>query len=868
MNASIEIDLPELALVNLRTAGALLDVNELIKRGWSDLSGANERGEFFRYGSAWVEYVEDDGDREYHITLSLCSSLCGLNDQGTGYKATPATDMLSAHKGDLPRICFARRLACFVLDREKLSYTRYSGELPAKLIEKVEDDLKSANKEPARLLVADLDWQTEGTSELDGIAVTTDCDHKFAQLLSVCEKCYKAENEESLARLFAPFVRAVLTKDDPGGFEFLKRLTSVDVLKWTLPRLLSANYYEGIAAVSIVAINVQKAIEAFSVADWEAIAIACAKLNLVKNASIAVTHVLELADSEKAEDRQSVIEVFWAMLDWLKTGPKDAAGCRTYSGLIERCSEVVGRTARYGALACASRCYADCLENLPVEDSLKGFVPLVEDACRQFEDSYGKKAGEEKKSENPPWLSGLPFAVKAPFEWQAFICCQVGRAIDVIKAYPLNPFELNDMFPIHPLRRFVDGLSVRDIWSGFLPKCEGGMTFAERMDKWSEGLCVIPKEFPLELYDWLDPSNNGDYLKMLCPEHPESSELCSVGVQLTMRQSKKKVVAGLFPFLPKEHESNKSNVRIRPWFFNVWNEAIAADLEFTVGDRGSTLTAVMPYYIADRECILRGVEYDAKLAAFATALKIIEVPKLPPPVKVTDRHLGPVNLSFSPEMFDWFDQSRTFPKEISNAGYGLQGRVKSVRELKALGTDVLCVEVDCARLDFLDQPLAIYIRKERVEGGEIKVGDTIVTYGWLYIDSFDVVDNVDEFLKKYPKAAPEKPEDVSFGMMSYIRTECTEEDKANGLMPDTPDWVEYGKTALECGKDVSKVSVCARNPQYIHFLVRKGVEVLKYRLIVTENKDFSPNRIPGVETLVCKKERVKNGFELTWEGVP
>lgn len=859
--------LPGLAKLNFRIAGALADVNKLVANGWTDLTGAVEEGEYIRMGSAWLELVRKADGREIHVALSVGDTLTGKNEKGDGWKRADAAYALKAHRGGNPRIVFLRRLSVWVLDEKELSFKLGKGELPDGILADVERHLAEAIVEKPRLLLDDLAFQNKGYLPFADFCIESDVDVELLKTCSVLSELKKKNDRESAARILSPIARAVLTDEDPQGRDYLKGLSCPACLAFLADFADFAGSGDAMLAVMslMVACSEDAVAKYFGLNAWRNIAIEALNRDLAQFAAYAVEGAVCQHDGKK-EDVGLIVDVFWATHEFFKRDPQDAEACRCILDSLEDVKGELRKERDYRLLLAVARCYVADLAKIDSEP----FVKNIGNLLGEYTDSFD----EANKDEEKPWLQTLPQGVKAPLAWQSLLFCHLGASRLVLSTFPKPPLSTAEFFKYRPTEEPVEGLSFVDVWKGFLPEQLNEEIFKSRMEEWGKGHVQEGEDHKAKSYEWNGAPFSVDVFQVLVPEGQGENELMTMSVRAICGDEKR--IVGLFPYLPKESESNSPNVKIKVWKYHPWDNFEAADAEFELED-GRRLTGVMPFYAADKGVVMRGAKCSARLVGFASELERKEPEKLPDPIKITEGYLaeehgGPVDIGFCEEFFDFFDTD-TFDERISHSGFGLHGRVTAVRKIKALGTDVLAVTVKCAKIESgdLDDSLEIFIGADHVKGGELAVGDVVEAYGWLYIDVHTIDESAEEFFADYPQCAPlPESDERSFGSPLFIRTEYSEEEKKQmpWAVEKQNDWVGFGKAALRGCKGVERVVYCGRNPQRIDYLVRQCGKIRKFAYVIAMKDDPVSMDNEGVETFVLRKEKAERGFKISWDGLP
>lgn len=325
-----------------------------------------------------------------------------------------------------------------------------------------------------------------------------------------------------------------------------------------------------------------------------------------------------------------------------------------------------------------------------------------------------------------------------------------------------------------------------------------------------------------------------------------------------------------FPWLLKQHEANRSNIVCKLRRYSVWQHGGVAEAEVET-DTGQRITAIMPYFVADYRYCVRGIRFEGILAGFARDIKVLK-PSRP------HHHCNPVGEDVptnhrptsSPQrevaVDDDFSQ-QFLPRELTGAGFGMVGRVRSYRTLTALDVNLLVVEIECSQLD---HPLRIYICAARVKD-QLAIGDTVEVTGWLYIDLSETVDDLTRLMLAYPDSAPKdvRTEPWGRGVPVYVSMESSNKQKgANKQKTPEPNWRAFGRFMLQSCKGVLRVEACSDNPLGANYLVHTGDQVLKYRMVVAKDDETPCRHYPGVETFLLRLQTADHGYNLSWEDLP
>ena len=863
--------LSPLTLLNFRIAGALADINKLIEKGWIDTTGVWNGREINRLGSCWIEYVETINRVEYHATLSIGPTIPGFGNDGKEIEVeSEDAYRLKAHKGELPRMAWFRRLSIYALDEKALTFKKYKGEIPKEFLEKVEEHLECAITEKPRPLLEDLAFQIKGFGPFADWCIESDADLKLLCLDTVLDRNDKRDNLESIARLMSPIARAILTDDDPKGREFLRGISNPCCLAFIASHAAECHFPEMAAAIMEIVLDrleMSKVERSFGFAPWLSLARMAMSMKMPQCAAMAVRNAItqyramEDGDDRKQESLRDFSGLFWKLRDFLKTEPDDTVGCNALIDAIESFGSPLMDDLDFRLLLRLGKCYTATVAGVGLDDAVESLCHVTKDYFDAFDEDH------KKDYEKKPWLQQLPFGVKTPMGWQAFLCSRCGNAVKAIAAWPFAPLSMFDEHRPFPTQEPIEGLSFVDVWRGFLPKEVTEESAQKLMAMVSEDLVNAGHEEDLDVLEWGGYSTPMKTMQVRAPRDEKRSELMSSVVFAKSVEKDEQFPIAHFPFLSREY--SKANCVVKTWVYHPWGHYQAADAEFTLAD-GRRFCAVMPFFASDRGCIIRGAPWKARIAGFANELYKREKPELPPPHKVTEGYLaeehgGPVDIHFTEEVFDFFDQD-TIDKHVSRAGFGIHGRVKAVRTIKAYDQDVLVVTIESSALhsEDLNNQLDVYIGAQNYDGPELQIGDTVESWGWLCLDIYkSALAPEDLFVQIEKTGFPTDPAEdgLPFGCGAPIFIREDQELEKN--------FVEFGKAALMGSSAVEKVSVCGCNPQLFDFLARmKDGRILKYNFSLGD-KDGNPEGVvPGAERLVVHREKAAKGYKLTWFGIP
>lgn len=866
--------LSSITKLNFKVAGALANVNQLIEAGWVDTTGVWQGHEIYRLHSCWAEYVEKIDGVEYHVTLSMGPTLPNVNEKGEDVEVGDVNDYrVQAHEAKVPRMAWLRRVSVFALDEKDLSFKKFRGEVPAQIVEKVSAQLEAAIVTAPKSLLDDLAFQVNGYGPFADWCIESDADLQLLRLDSVLDEANKNGNRESLARLLMPVVRAVLTDDDPKGREFLYGVKNPCCLAFMASHAFRADLPEMAAVLMELVLDhleMDKVEHSFGFGPWQALARMALRLNMSECAALAIRNAcvqfqkMEKDDKRREQSVHECVGIFWAFHDYLKRQPEDTVGCNDVVSAIEGIGSPLADELDFKLLVRLGRCYTATVDGFGLEKAVDALCEVTKAYIDRFDGDH------KEECEKKPYLSQLPIGVKAPLGWQAFLYARCGEAAKAIEAFPNPPLSVFGETEPLPTQEPVEGLSFVDVWRGFLPKELDENTVRAFSQKVVAALVPSGKPKKVGPCEWSGSCSTPlKEMQLIVPQNEKAGELLSMGFLAKTEDKDEAFPIVHFPYLTKDY--SEPNCVVKMWKYHPWAHYQAADAEFTLED-GRRFCAVMPFFAWDRSCLVRGAPWKAKVVGFANELYKRDKPELPPPHKVTEGYLaeenaGPVDVHFTEEVFDFFDQD-SIDENISRSGYGIHGRVKSVRTIRAYDQDVLVVAIESASLRsrVLGNVLEVYIGAQNYDGPELQVGDTVESWGWLYVDVFTSAHNPEEFFaqaheKGFPCDPAENGDDTPFGAGAPI---FVRED-----MEIEKNFTEFGKAALAGADVVEKVAVCQGNPQLFDYVVRlKDGRVLKYNFSMGD-KDGNPEGVvPGAERLVLHKEKVEKGYKLKWFGIP
>jgi hypothetical protein len=848
--------------LNFSFAGSRLDVNKLIRNGWTDLTSFCDEGEFIRQGSTWIELVAEIDNLEYHASMALSSTLMKPSESVGVWKIAYGCDAVAAHEMRTERYAFFRQLCVHVLDAENTKYENLHGNCPQEFVEKIKVDILEAVEFPSKLLVPDILYQTDNYEPYDGLTGLNDAENKLLILKGVLERAKSNGDKASIVRLLTPIVRAVLTNDDPEGREFIFQVSHPKVLHL----ILESAYYANATEVMVALFKLF--LKAYSKSDlstlpfglWGMFSYALLSHDLTKCAKYALENAIVTRSPEDLSETEIMVQISARLLLLVK---RHISNSRKLKDLLTFANKLAGHfcdDVAIQALGPLIDCHAAELDGGNPTDHLDGLKSLFEKMRSRFDEAH--------KDDEQPWAKTLCPAIKAPLVWQDLVFAAYGFSDVAIEALPDCPFHSTVYLKRRPPCTVVEGLSAYDVWAGFLPGNPNDDDYKELISRLYSPLNKVVASERVHVCEY-NGTPHSEVMEIV-EESDFSSELSAIAVREQDSGEKKGTVLGIFPFLPHEL-SNAEDVTVGAvWEYYPWERNEAADARIRL-ESGDCIYATLPFYAADKWLMPRGFRMKVRLAGFAHSLKKysheIDMPKSfivdKGPLAEDAGH--PVEVHMDSAALDWFEQD-IFPEYISRSGFSLCGRIKSIRTIDALGTQVFSVKIDCRKLEI---PFEIFVPKEKVIG-ELNIGDLVESSGWVYADFKDQVDSLDDYNTENPKIPPQETgrekRDFGAGFPTFIRTEFTEEEKK--WMPSDilhPDWMGYAENKLRSLNGVTWVARCGQNPQSYNFLVRQKDVLRKFAFIIEDGESVTKNPFVGVELLTLRRIKQGNGLKLEWE---
>ena len=850
------------ASLNFHFVGSRLDVNKLIGNGWTDLTSFCDEGEFVRQGGTWIELVEKIDNLEYHASIALSQTLIKPSEPNGAWKIAYNGDAAAAHEMRTDRYAFFRQLYVHVLDADNTKYEILHGTCPQAFIDKINANLLESAEAQSKLLVPDILYQTDKYEPYNGMKGSNDAEDKLIILKGVLEKSKSNGDTASISRLLAPIARAVLTNDDPEGRDFIAQVSSPEILNTILESAYYADATEAMVALfRLFLLNCSKSdLSGMPFGLWGMFSYALLSHDLAKCARFTLENAIETRDPDEPTETDVMYEIASRLLPSVKRHLDNSDKLRDLSILAKMLAERFSEDNALQVLGPLLDCHAAELDGDDPTEHLDGLKSLFEKTQSRFDEAH--------KDDEQPWAKTLCPAIKAPFEWQSLVFAASGFSDTAIQALPDCPFHSPVYLKRRPPCTVVEGLSHYDIWAGFLPEKPTDDNLKE---------LIIRLYNPLKRVAASEKTHVCEYNGVPDPKVLEivekdnfSSELSAIAVREQDTDEKKGAVLQLFPFLPHEVSKAEDITVGAVWEYYPWERNDAADARIRL-DSGDCIYATLPFYASDKWLMPRGFRMKVRLAGFAHSLEKyshgVDVPKSFTVDKgpLAEEAGHPVEVHMDSAALDWFDQD-VFPDYISRSGFSLCGRIKAMRTIDALGTNVLSATIDCRKLEI---PLEILIPKEKVNG-ELNVGDLVKSEGWVYADFRDGVDSIDEYNTENPNTSPQEPEwdnrDFGSGIPAFIRTEFTEDEKK--WMPRDilhPNWARYAETKLRSMKGVTRVVTCTRNPQRYHFLVRQNGSLRKFAFLIEDGESVTKDPFVGVELLVLRRIKQGNGLKLEWE---
>lgn len=849
-------------LLNFRYAGCRLNVNDLIRNGWIDLSSYCDEGEFLGQESTWIELVEQHGNLEFHASIALSQTQIKPSDSDWEWKTAYHEDSVAAHEMRIERYAFFRQLYIHVLDSENTKYEVSQDKCPCELLDRINKGLCDAVESQAKLLIPDIIYQTDGYEPYQGMSGANDTENRLIILKGLLERTKGNGRMPSVRRLLDPIARAILTKDDPEGAMFISQLSNLKIVSL----LLESADYAGDTEVTVALFklfleNFAKAdLSEFPLLSWGIFSIALIYHGLTMCAKYTVENAIAALKADNASDTDILARIAGHLLPSVRRNISNARKLQDFSVLSKMLSQQFTEDSALKVLGPLLDCHAAELDGGDPVDHVGGLKKLFEEAQLEFDDKH--------KDDKQPWAKTLCQAIKAPLEWQSLVFAACGNSNDALQALPDCPFHSPAFLKRRPPCTVVEGLSYYDIWAGFLPENPSEEDYKELISRISTPLTKSAASERIILNEFNGVQSSGP-LEILEEPDPKST-LSALAVKEQDSDNNKGVILAVFPFLPHGRSKAEDITVGSVWEFYPWEKNEAADARIRL-DSGDCIYATLPYYAADKWLMPRGFRRKVRLAGFAHAIEKYSHGEDIPKSFIVDKgplaeEAGhPVEIHMDVAALDWFEQD-VFPNYISRSGFNLCGRIKEITTIEAIGTYILSVRIDCRKLKV---PFEIFIPAGKVES-KLNVGDLIRAIGWIYADFSEAVDSVDEYNKENPNEPPQESDIDNIrsgtGIPTFIRTDLTDEEKK--WMPDDlihPDWMRYAERKLRSMNGVTKVVRCPKNPQRYTFLVRQNGTIRKIAFLIEDSDAVTKDPFVGTEMLILRRIKHGNGLNLEWK---
>lgn len=606
-------DLPPLLRLNFRFSGGIVDVNELVARGWKLLTGVSGGAEIHLGGCSWLEYVVSNSGREYHVSLPVGNALKEVEDEDGRHSwcAIYEDALVRAYRGETPRLCFVRRISCWILDESQMSFCRNDDLVTDDLLQEAAGHLEQALRVRPKMLVEDLRAQTDEVAlmgdEDEAADARTEQDFAFFKLLSILERLKKNGDQDSLARLLMPFARAVLTDGDPAGKQYLRGLTS----RMCLWQLLSFVYYAEMpdAVLAVMKLCDERSDQSiwgrFSFPDYADMAVASLRRGLFWNAARAARLAADSLMRHEAGQETRLGRVFRALQDALREDARHEVEAWSISPLriVVDALESVCSDDQDGLLLSVVRVRLDEIEGVDLKASRKGVWAMQSLMEKRFDEAHDEKMSW--------WLPWMPKAVKTPLAWESALCCEKGESALVLETFPRPPFSTERFFPQRPAEEPIVGLPCLDIWGWLLPKSfrtpegydlrkVGGFLNRWTRDYKCAGAVKVewhewngePRPLPMALSLWRSPNPEAE--EMSCVVIGKDYEDSDGNLEVRMSP-----IPLAFPFFPKEFRGERRTIDVKLWEYHPWMYGCSAEVDFSVVG-GRCFCAVMPYFPLDK----------------------------------------------------------------------------------------------------------------------------------------------------------------------------------------------------------------------------------------------------------------------------
>lgn len=585
-------------------------------------------------------------------------------------------------------------------------------------------DCEMAGIGRARMLRDDMEYLWGHPSPDGFVPDLTEEDRCFRALIRQFS-AIKSRRKGSLYRLLAPYVRAVLTADDPEGRELFGRMTDDPALSGCLQIVGLEGWEEGsLALLAPYFMLSGEDLESFQpdYRMWKALFLSARVARCWKLGAIAADRCAELLPSD--------------------------------------CDEVLYNFVtpeRYKVVASCCRVQAIC-DQMKNADDPAPMKAAYEEAVKTIEASREKE--ERRFDEANPEYTYCNAGVKAAFEWQTLSWLGAGIApLRIIENFPstvLNGHYPNQLLPIQLPK---EGLASVEVY------CRLFSGDTDAVGAKLERLCEqCTATFPNSstrrpALDYLAALHVPfDYTdSFITPDHGANDiEPALVRGLCDEKDGAEDLKTDLFlalDFAPKEGWRERAQV-VRLWELNPWHFGEIGEGRFEL-DNGVNVRAIMPYYQNDSCRICRGIQVDAVMAMYGMSLQ----------KDVSQRTFegsdGPIVMDAE---LSYLVNLGPVPRFVTESGYSLRAKVVAAREVTMRGDEgVLCFTLRF-QPNVLPHDLDFFINKAHVTGDVPVVGDVVEGGGWLAIDAFGMHEKEDAFIDDHPEGL-DIPKEVVPGEM-------------------------------------------------------------------------------------------------------
>ena len=828
--------------INLSYAGARLNANILMEKGWRDFTHKTLINQ-----CAFLEFTQSVKKLKYQVLMALSPQLRKKTDDNG------AAEDIALDKMPAPRSVYLRRIYIYVLDPMLMKYYRITDGYPLRIAEKIYADISQAIESQPRLFVDDLSYQTNGYQPFEIIPNLNEAENQLLILKRILEAAHSQNDDSSTYRLLLPIARTLLTAKDPTGFDFISQVSNTRVFR----HLLESAYHADAAEVTIALFrlfllnhaNIDASI--LSPSSWAILSEALISYNLTECSQFAVGKLFAYPDSE--EKRESLSLIADLIYKKAKRHTHDAAKLKLLSSLSKMINKECRTDAAFQLLSPTLDCHIAYLEKSDTATALKEIEKMLEQKIAWFDEEFSDE----------PSAKEMCAEIKAPLEWQVYIYLLCGQSDRLLQTLPLN---IN--YGGHDIsRKAILGLPFNHIWKAFLPEnpsvddCE---VLSEKLTRPLTKATAKESVYPIEHHG----INIPDEMEIL--EDPSSADtLTALAVKGIYKDKNFEQILSVFPFLPHARAKKERILVGSVWEYYPWSMNQGADARIRL-ENGDCIYATLPFYATDKFKICRGSKLTVIVCGFASALKKVNrefdiINSFTFDNKSYCDKVGECGeLHVDAASLDWFSQD-VYPDIVSRSGFSISGRVSEIDRINAFGVNLLSVLVDCRKLE---TRFEIIIPADKVES-EIAVGDIIESSGWVYADFHDHVD-LDGYKRENPIEGPNEEDiyakDSNRYLPLFIRTDFTEEEIE--FIPEEmlhPDWLHYAEIKLRSMPGVTKVVRCEKNPLHYSFLIRQNGIIRKiFFSIYEDNTDLKQYNLP-MDILILRLIKHENGKMLKWE---